>query len=446
MFIDVHERTLFVTREKIRVKHRKQWLFRGGVFLLTMALAGVSYARDGGKVRIHHNDIVDLDLEPGAERGGITFRLHTGTITSTGATAYFVLSDASDKKFCRRYGCIRADSLEETAESALEDADFNEDTGTWTFHNDAGLVSRPGGPTGTLAPVANASYSPLKRIQWRGKNVIVNVPFVKWGDGPGQQMLVDQGGVDPMIRGIQPNPFSYGDGPPGATESEPALKRYKGAQLLDLDIERREVTIKLHSSVLKEGRYPHYVVWDANKGPAAGFMGTPYVTKTSTMGRFGETDSVGSVIQYANGKYVQGGGPNRFQKGLMSYGGGQNKKYSPMWHVTWLFYDMDGDGVFFNDAKNVSRGAKPSPGSGISGFDPKNQRTFNPFTMDDGGVSDPGRVDQLTDGEFIGWKDAEDLVDDGVAIITEGPPGLELNHPMQPPLLVNCPAPLTVRD
>ena len=29
----------------------------------------------------------------------------------------------------------------------------------------------------------------------------------------------------------------------------------------------------------------------------------------------------------------------------MSYAGGQRQTYSPMWHITWLFFDLDGDGM-----------------------------------------------------------------------------------------------------
>ena len=398
------------------------------------------------EVDVHHNGMVSIDLFPGAERGSVTFPLRTGLIATTGQTAYFVLSDASDKDFCAAYGCIPAPSLEDTPEAALEDAEFDERTGEWTFHNDPGRVARPGGPNGILAPVANSNYSPLKRIQWGDETVIVNVPMVKWGDEPGQTMLIDRGGLDPLIRSHAPSPFTFGHGPPGATPEETAMERYKGAQLLDIDLENLTVTIKLHESVFSKNRFPHYVVWDASKGPAAAFMGTPHTPKTAAMGRFGSNDAVGNVIQYANGISVQGGGPNRFQPGLMSYGAGQSQKYSPMWHIHWLFYDMDGDGVFFDDERNVSRGAMPTPNSGVPRFDPANQATFNPFGMDDGGVSNPARVDELTRGRFVGYNDIRGLVKEGVAILTEGPPGLELDHPMQPPLIVNCPAPLTVRE
>lgn len=299
------------------------------------------------------------------------------------------------------------------------------------------------------APVANPSYSPLKRIQWRGKTVVVNVPFIQWGDAPGQKMVTDFGGCDVLFRSHQPNPFMIPGpnegGPPGCTHDEEAIDRYKGGQVLDLDINNLTVTMKLHNSTFKPGEFVHYVVYDASKGPAAGFMGAVYAPKLANIGRRGTTKAVGNVVQYANGQFMQGGGPNRFLPGLTSYAGGKKQTYSPIWHITWLFYDLDGDGIFFDDAQNISRGAMPVAGSGIQGFDPSDQLTFNPFGMDDAGVSDPDTVRELTGGGIVRYSDVEKLVDSGVAIETEGPPGLELNSTLQPPLVVNCPAPLTFR-
>lgn len=416
--------------------------------LVLVSLAAISTdanARDA--FRIHHNDVLDLDLAPGAARGAITFPLQMGTLSTNGETVFFVLSDASDKEFCRKYGCIRSDAMADTPEAALEDAEFK--NGEWTFHNDAGLTSRPGGPDGVRVPVPNPNYSPFKRIRWRGKTVIVNVPFIRWGNAPGQEMVIDYGGCDPLFRSHQPNPFMIPGpnqgGPPGCTDDEQAIERYKGGQVLDIDLENLTVTMKLHNSTFKEGEFVHYVVFDASKGPAAGFMGAVFAPKFANIGRRGTTKAVGNVIQYANGQFMQDGGPNRFLPGLTSYPGGQKKTYTPAWHITWLFYDLDGDGIFFNDSQNISRGAQPVPGSGIPGFDPSDRRNFNPFGMDDVGVSDPDTVRQLTGGGVVTYRDVEDLVEDGVAIETEGPPGLELNSPLQAPLIVNCPAPVTFR-
>ena len=53
---------------------------------------------------------------------------------------YFVITNASDKKFARKFGTIRADSLEEAPAAAVETAIFKK--GKWTFFEDPGLVKR----------------------------------------------------------------------------------------------------------------------------------------------------------------------------------------------------------------------------------------------------------------------------------------------------------------
>jgi len=102
-----------------------------------------------------------IDLVAGAARGKITQPLVEGTLAN-GNTVYFVLSDASDKDFAEDHGIIRADSLEEAPNAAVEDATLTIDGSgneTWVFENDAGLVSRPDGSGGSLPPQANPDYS-----------------------------------------------------------------------------------------------------------------------------------------------------------------------------------------------------------------------------------------------------------------------------------------------
>ncbi len=119
-----------------------------------------------------------------------------------------------------------------------------------------------------------------------------------------------------------------------------------------------------------------------------------------------------------------------------------------MWHITWIFFDCDADGVFFDAVHNVGEGAVAVSGSGIPGFDPADPATFDPFQMDDKGVdclefaaSVTGNADGFM--EDLGHLDA--LIDGGFAIQTEGPAGLRLDSPLQPPLIVNCPVPVTVK-
>ncbi len=68
--------------------------------------------------------------------------------------------------------------------------------------------------------------------------------------------------------------------------------------------------------------------------------------------------------------------------------------------------------------------------------------------MFDKGVECPEFAASVTgnaDGFIEDLGHLDDLIDDGFVIQTEGPAGLRLDSPLQPPLIVNCPVPLTVR-
>ncbi len=68
--------------------------------------------------------------------------------------------------------------------------------------------------------------------------------------------------------------------------------------------------------------------------------------------------------------------------------------------------------------------------------------------MDDKGVACAGfaaDVTGRTDGFIEDLQHLDDLIEAGLAIQTEGPAGLRIDSPLQPPLIVNCPVPLTVK-
>lgn len=431
-------------------KNIKHYVIKFGLLncvIMLMTFGFTSIANAAPVVEVHANGVINVDIDPGSDRGSITLPLTEATHCVTGQTMYFVVSDASDKDFVEEFGGVRADSLEEAPDDAVEFITF--DGENFVFCNDAGLTVTGAGNAG--APVANPNYSPLKRFEWEGETVTANLPLVWWGPNPGQSMVVDPGGCDPRIRSNAPSPFHLGNGPfDGADCSvEDPKQRYKGGQLLDLDLVNKTVTMKLHFAWR---RFPekasHYTVFDASKGPAAGFMGVAFTPKVgANLGRLGDNDAVGRITQIANGVRRLEGGPNRFQPGMTNYDGGQAQKYSPMWHITWVFFDCDQDGVFFIDDRNVSRGGVPVPGSGVPGFDPLDQASFDPFQMDDKAVEcfDFAQQNTNTNVGFIQrLDDIAVLVEDGLAIETEGPPGLELDSPLQPPLIVNCPAPVTI--
>ncbi len=395
-----------------------------------------------------------FDLVPGAERGTVTFPMFQGTIASTGATVYFTITDVSDGGFAGLVGAMHAANLDKAFDAGVETAVFDDGPvvdgrGTWTFMNDAGTVSYIDGTGTVVRPVANGNYSPLKRFAWDGKVVTANMPFIQWGNGPGQQLIIDGGGCDPLIRSNPPSPFFVGSGPTDGADctNELPLDRYKGGQITGIDFAAMTVTFKLHKGTFREKRLPYYFVTDASKLPAAEYMGVIHAPKAANLGRAEDSKAVGNIFQFANGVRVDAGGPNRYQSGIVDYPNGSGRQYTPMWHIIWLFYDCDGDGIFFAEDRNIAFGAVPVEGSGIPGFDPADPATFDPFGMDDKGVDCPAFAIAVTgdpDG-FAYYKDETALIRDGVMIGTEGPGGLPLNSPLQPPLIVNCPVPLQVR-
>jgi len=421
--------------------------------LVGMVLVGGSVASAGGaKIELHSTSGV-VDLIPGANRGTFTMPLHSANLAD-GRPVFFVMADASDKDFAEEFGAVRADSLEEAPDAAVEYAEFTD--GQWMFNEDPGLVARlDSDGISALAPVANPDYSPLKRFEWDGEVITANMPIVWWGEGAGEALIADHGGCDPLIRSNRPSPFYFGVGPNNARvscEGEKALDRYKGGQVLDLDLDAMTVTMKLHRATFDHpDDIPYYTVFEASKIPPAGFMGVVHAPKLGNLGRFGDNDAVGRIAQINNGVQINDGGPDRFQQGITSYRGGQQGTYSPMWHISWVMFDCDRDGVFFDAEHNVGEGAVPVPGVGAEfRFDPLDQANFDPFGMDPGdkGVECADVARDITgnsDGFIENLGHLEELVEAGLVIETEGPLGLRLDSPLQPPLVVNCPVPLTVR-
>ncbi|MGE4619731.1 MAG: hypothetical protein AAEJ04_07995 [Planctomycetota bacterium] len=404
------------------------------------------------KIEVHGSGILAYDLGSNKlpERGSITQRLTRGIIDSTGAECWFVISDASDKSFCEEFGGSRASALEDAPDSAVNDA-YLED-GVWHFPEDAGLTTRfSSSGTTVLSPVANPDYSPLKRFVWDGEEVTANMPLVVWGTEPGQRLLIDQGGCDPLIRSNPPSPFFVGGGPAGANCSEETpYMRYKGGQALAIDLVSETVTMKLHKATYKRGVIPYYTVFEASKAPPAGFMGVPYAPKLSNLGRFEDDQGVGLIVQFGNGVPVSDGGPNRFQPGIANYPGGQSKNYTPMWVIMFAYFTdgINAEDMFITEY-NVGEGAIPSANSGLPGFDPTSPEDFDPFQIRNKGADLTEFARNVTgndDGVVERLGDLFDLVDDGDILLTEAPGGLRRNSPLQPSLIVNCPVPITVKD
>ena len=414
-----------------------------------------------------HSEFASIELEfPGAERGAIKLPMRKGLVGDR--LVWFVLSDTSDEEFAEEEGTIFAHSLAEAPDSVIEEASF--DNGRWVFNELPGTTTHFDPDTGELVtPVANTEYSPLKRITWRDREIIVNVPFIVWGDGPGEALLVDRGGCDPLIRRNSPSPFFVGDGPGGCTPDQPAMDRYEGGQVFSIDIKRNcdkridtrqcaTVTMKAQIAIHRKDLFSYYTVFDATKAPPAGFMGVIHAPKMATLSddtfeefsvSSGENKAVGHIMQFHNGVSVPAGGPKRFQPGLTSYSSPFDNAYSPMWHITWLHWDCNGNGTHFVEDRNVSFGAAPAAGSGIPGFDPADPATFDPFQTEEKGVDCTELAIAATGDErgFIYFDELQRLKELGYVIETQAPSGWNgtiLGEPNTHPLIVNCPTHVSV--
>jgi len=108
------------------------------------------------------------------------------------------------------------------------------------------------------------------------------MPFVIWGADPHQQIVADEGGCSPDIKGdTYGNPYTFfGNGPPGCVagrDPQFALEREFGGQLLGFS--ENGVTMKIHRAVTRPGSYSFYNIWDSTNPVMAAYYGVPVSTK-----------------------------------------------------------------------------------------------------------------------------------------------------------------------
>jgi hypothetical protein len=266
----------------------------------------------------------------------------------------------------------------------------------------------PGRVAGILSggPVGNPRHSPLKRVQWRGRVVTLNMHMVKWGEGESERLVIDGGSCDVRVLSMPPSERWLGGGPVGCRPTEMPLDRYAGGQVLRIDEVQMQVTVKLHRGWHREALVmPYFTVWEASEAWAAGQTGGVHAPKLRALGRGGDvnaypggpiirrrTVAVSTVRQFANGAGDADGGPMRFQAPVFPALGVEDG-YTPMAHVAWLLFncgvDSGGaavvnmsvtvDGAFKADA-NIGVGARPVAGSGVFQFDPTRD-PYDPYQM-----------------------------------------------------------------
>jgi hypothetical protein len=396
---------------------------------------------------------------------------------------WFVLTDASDREFAEMAGVVWARTLNELDRDAvqLEGNSFDPDSNEpWRFGSLPATVATFGpnfpadpndiNPPGNSNGGGNA-YSPFKLIMWEGREVIINAPFYKWGDGPGQQLIVDQGGCDPLIRSNVSSRFRFWGGPPGCSD-DPADRNlpgelHQGGQSLGIFFTPDEATCamqadttecaradhKLHMGIHRRDLFPYYMSFETSKPPQAQFHGELRVPKLMEVGTnqndngpdmgippdepfntfAGGTKAVAHIMQFHNGVFGRAGGQNLFQPGLVSYWGPPANDYSPMWSIQNAFFDCDLDGILFRDEANVGRGAVLCADLTVPNFcdDPDQDGVrdpdpnFDPHQMDDKAVECGDVARQITgnpDG-FIYIDELQILKNKGFVAETMTPSG-----------------------
>jgi len=277
--------------------------------------------------------------EPDNERGTATFPLTKGTnIDASGVETeiWYFLHDVSDEALAEVLGLAWAGGLVNTPEAALAEASVSE-SGHWTFYGDLPnpVWANDENPPGIPEVDDNNTYSPLRRVNYGGKDVIFNAIVVRWGDQPWEQNRIDESCMGFPDLPANSRCFYNGEVWGGLHAS---------GHVLELDTTGPDpyVTLKLHKSWSGEGDYlPYYIVVDTYPFGPSKAMGVPYVPKHQHL-----AGAAVPLIQFlppapiqpsypptpSDGNGLLGGGPFGSQVGVPSYFMPEDD-YSPMWHI-----------------------------------------------------------------------------------------------------------------
>ncbi len=292
--------------------------------------------------------------EPDNERGTVTFPLTKGTnVDAEGneTDVWFFLHDVSDEKLADELGLAWAGALAKAPEAATSEAKVSEN-GDWTFIGDLPnpVWARDENPEGIPNVDDNNTYSPLRRVNFGGKDVVFNAIIIKWGDNPWEHNRIDESCLS--FPDLPANTKCFYNG-----REWGALHASGHVLELVTEGENPHVTMKLHKSWSGEGDYlPYYIVMDTYPFGPSMAMGVPYVPKHKFLAAAAVPliqflppqpirDSYPRTPEDGNG--ILGGGPFGSQVGVPSYFMPEDD-YSPMWHIGfahWLTPATDSVGV-----------------------------------------------------------------------------------------------------
>ena len=292
--------------------------------------------------------------EPDNERGTVTFPLTKGTNVDADGNetdVWYFLHDVSDEKLADELGLAWAGGLAQTPEAATAEARVSEN-GDWTFFGDLPnpVWAIDENPEGIPDVDDNNTYSPLRRVNFSGKDVVFNAIIIKWGDKPWEHNRIDESCLS--FPDLPANTKCFYNG-----RDWGALHASGHVLELVTDGPNPHVTMKLHKSWSGEGDYlPYYIVMDTYPFGPSRAMGVPYVPKHKFL-----AGAAVPLIQFLpprplrdsyprtpeDGNGIFGGGPFGSQVGVPSYFMPEDD-YSPMWHIGfahWLTPATDSVGV-----------------------------------------------------------------------------------------------------
>jgi hypothetical protein len=284
-------------------------------------------------------------VAPDNERGTATFPLTLGTnIDADGVETpvWYFLHDASDEDIAEQLGLAWAGGLVGTPVAATAEASVSEQ-GEWTFYGDLPnpVWANDENPPGIPPVDDNNTYSPLRRVNIGGEDVIVNALIIQWGDEPWEHNRIDQSCIGFPDLPANSSCFYNGAEWGGLNASGHVVE-------LATEGPNPHVTFKLHKSWSGEGDYlPYYIVLDTFPFGPSKAMGVPYVPKHAFL-----AGAAVPLIQFlppapiqptypptpSDGYGLLGGGPFGSQVGVPSYFMPEDD-YSPMWHIGFAHWN-----------------------------------------------------------------------------------------------------------
>ena len=280
----------------------------------------------------------------------ITIPLTKGYVK--GSEVFYISTEASDKDLADHlteitgFRVVYTPALQKTPADALAQI--------YAFEN--GIKGQ--GPLGFQLNVADSqpgdlNYSPL----W-------SINLVKWNDGITPRELKSQteilsaqtnGELAVTPSGFVVNcPFVQWDGGSLQVRENKTLSDetpYGGGQVLDIDIEKMQVTFVAHRGFAPDGSTIYYIATDASKQDVADMLGVVYVERTGATLLSGASSD---LYVFTNG--IKGTGPIGFQASIGSTNAG-DEFYSPMWRIQAVTWKEPGSADFLTMTSQITSAA-----------------------------------------------------------------------------------------